>query len=261
MRPFISSSRLKTQGFTLIEVITVVIILSIVAVLGSKFVVESTKSYQSTQTRSKLMNTGRQAVERMSRQLRIAMPHSMRITNANSCLEFLPIAGGGNYFTPVADTVNGVAASAVIAVSPHTIEFGTEQFVSIGAMGSAELYGVAGASRATLSARTNTTLTLTAAKTWQRNSLRRRFYLLDSPQAFCVVGNQLRFYANQDVTSANVDTTSVFSILADNVSSPTPFAFTAGSENRNVNVLFNMTYSRNSESVAFNQSVMIRNVP
>ena len=54
-----------SQGFTLIEVITVIVILSIVAVLGTKFVVDSTKSYQTTQTRSRLVNTGRQAVERM----------------------------------------------------------------------------------------------------------------------------------------------------------------------------------------------------
>jgi MSHA biogenesis protein MshO len=252
------------RGFTLIEVIAVIVILSIVAVLGTKFVVDSTKSYQSTQTRSRLVNTGRQAVERMSRQLRIALPYSVRITNVaagSACVEFMPIASGGNYINSVPDVVNGVTASATMNVSPHTINFGAAQYVTIGAMSSAEIYGISPVSRATLSSRTAILLNLSAAKIWQRNSIKRRFYLLDLPQAFCVIANQLRFYDNQDATSASVNTGAAYSLLADNVSATTLFALTAGSENNNVNVLFNLTFTRSGESVAFNQSVMIRNVP
>ncbi len=86
-----------TGGFTLIEMIAVIVILSILAAMGGTFVVESTKSYQSSQTRTRLVNTGRQAIERMSRQLRIALPYSVRLTNSNQCIEFMPIASGGNY--------------------------------------------------------------------------------------------------------------------------------------------------------------------
>ncbi len=264
MRSLDAKNNLLARGFTLIEVIAVIVILSIVTVLGSKFIVDSTTSYQSTQTRSRLVNTGRQAVERMSRQLRIALPNSVRITNVgvgSACVEFMPIASGGNYINAVPDTVNLAAASAVINVSPHTIDFGTAQYVSIGAMNSAEIYGVSPISRATLSSRTAILLNLTAAKIWQRNSIKRRFYLLNSPQAFCMIANQLRFYGNQDATSASVNIGSAYSMLADNVTAATPFALTAGSENNNVNVLFNITFTSGGESIAFNQSVMIRNVP
>jgi len=259
------------RGFTLIEVISVVVILSILAVLGSKFVVESTKSYQSVQTRSRLVNTGRQAIERMTRQLRIALPYSVQITNGGSCLEFMPIASGGNYrgfldasgnyndFVP--DTLNGAAGASVLAVSPHAIEFGTARYVTIAAMSASEIYGASPVSLAVLSSRTATQLNLAVAKVWQRNSINQRFYLLDNPQAFCVVSNQLRFYDSQNVSNGSVDLTSTYSLMADNVSSPTPFALTAGSENRNTDVQFNVVFVNNGESVAFNQSVMIRNVP
>lgn len=258
------------RGFTLIEIITVIIILAIVAALGGKIMVESTKSYQTTQARSRLVNTGRQALERMSRQLRDALPNSIRITNVTattSCVEFMPIASGGNYINAVPDSANSAAASATINVSPHTIDFGNAQFVSIGASASSELYGASPVSRATLSSRSATLLNLSAAKTWQRNSVAQRFYLLDFPQAFCVISNQLRFYPNQNATTALVDTASSYSLLADNVTAATPFSLTAGSENRNVNVLFNITFTNNmgssafSQAVTFNQSVMIRNVP
>lgn len=260
--PSISNHSKKiAMGFTLIELIVVIVLLSILSVLGSKFVVESTKSYQSTQTRSRLVNTGRQAIEQMSRQLRDSLPYSVRVTNTNTCVEFMPIASGGNYVDPVADSVNGVSAKSAIDVSPHTIDFGSAKYVSIGAMSAAEVYGSSPASRATLSSRTSNLLTLSAAKTWLRNSVSQRFYVLDNPQAFCVVNNQLRFFSNQDATSASVDTSSNSSMLADNVSGAAPFSLTAGSENRNVNVQFNITFTSSSESVAFNQSVMIRNVP
>jgi hypothetical protein len=66
---------------------------------------------------------------------------------------------------------------------------------------------------------------------------------------------------------ATVDTTSAFSLLAENVTATTPFVLTAGSENRNTVVQFNITFvqgtnaAQGAESVAFNHSVMIRNVP
>lgn len=249
------------SGFTLIEVISVIVVLSIVAVLGGKFVVESTKTYQSVQNRAALINTANQAIERMSRQLRTSLPYGARITNGNSCIEFFPIASGGNYIGYVPDLLNGATAASSISVSPHNIDFGTAKFVSIGAMSVNEVYGASPASRASLASRTATQLTLSSPKAWQRNSLNQRFYLLDAPQAFCIVANQLRFYDNQDATAGSVDLTSSYSLLANDVSGTSPFALTAGIENRNVNIKFNITFASHGESLAFDNSVMIRNVP
>jgi MSHA biogenesis protein MshO len=248
------------QGFTLVEVIAVVVLMSILSVLGTTFIVSATESYQHTESRSKLANTGRQAIERMSRQLRGSLPYSVRLTNSNACIEFLPIASGGNYVDAVPDAVNGIAASATIAVSPHNIEFGVARYVSIGAMGSGELYGASTVSLASLASRSSIQLNLSATKSWQRNSINQRFYIIDSPQAFCVVGSELRFYDNQSIVT-EVNLASTYSLLANSVSSLTPFGLTAASDNRNVNVLIALSFASNGESIALNHSVMIRNVP
>jgi MSHA biogenesis protein MshO len=263
----------NSRGFTLIEVITVIVVLSILAALGSSFVAESTRSYQATQARSRLINIGRQAVERMTRQLRVSLPFSVRLTNSNMCIEFMPIVSGGNYrgalngagnaYTEyVPDLLNLATATSTLTVAPHAIDFGTPQFVSIGAMAANEIYGSNPTSRATLTLRTTTQLNFTPARGWTRNSTNKRFYLLDKPQAFCVVGNQLRFYSDQDASSGSVDTTAAFSLVAENVTGTTaPFTLTGGSENRNTIVQLNIVFKEGAESFTYNHSVMIRNVP
>lgn len=257
--PVNKSSR-AIAGFTLIELIVVMVVLSLLAVIGSQFVISSMQSYEQTRTRALLANTGRQALERMSRQLRGALPYSVRVTNNNACLEFMPIAGGGSYLSAVPDNTNGATGSASVAVLPHSQEFGGAHWISIGALSATEIYGP-GNSVAGLAGRSANNLTLSGAKTWQRNSINRRFYLLDNPQAFCVVGTELRFYPNQTIASASVNLGGSFDLLANNVNAPAPFSLTQGSENRNTVVQINIGFVSAGESLNFQQQVMIRNVP
>lgn len=256
-----NGARLKSSaGFSLIELIVVIVILSILAVIGSQFVVSSTRNYETTRTRALLANTSRQALERMTRQLRGALPYSVIVTNSDTCVKFMPIAGGGIYLSAVPDTANGAPAAAVINVSNHQEEFGSARWVSIGALAAGEIYGP-GVSAQGLAARSTSSITLTAAKVWQRNSINRRFYLLDNPQAFCVVGTQLRFYSNAGMSLTGVDQSGAFDVMANNVVANSPFSLTQGSENRNTIVQISLAFASGGESMEFQQQVMIRNVP
>lgn len=254
------TSGIRSSGFTLIELITVIVLLSILATIGTGFVVRTTEAYQRTQTRALLVNTARQALERMTRQLRIALPYSVRVTNSGSCLEFMPIAAGGNYFDPVPDNENLAPPRTNITASPVPVpaDFGSPVFVTIGAMSAAEIYGATAVSREGYA---GGNITLSVAKRWQRNSVNRRYYLLDNPQAFCVVGNVLRFYQGINIASANVDVAGASDIIARNVSSVAPFVLTAGSENRNTAVIISLDFSSGGETINFTQRVLIRNVP
>lgn len=251
---------IRSSGFTLIELITVIVLLSILATIGTGFVVKTTEAYQRTQTRALLVNTSRQALERMTRQLRIALPYSVRVTNGGSCLEFMPIAAGGNYFDPVPDNENLAALRTNIPASPVPVpaDFGTPVFVTIGAMSAAEIYGTTAVSREGYA---GGNITLSAAKRWQRNSINRRYYLLDNPQAFCLVGNVLRFYTGIDVAVADVNIAGASNIIARNVSAVTPFALAAGTENRNTAIIISLDFSSGGETINFTQRVLIRNVP
>lgn len=252
-------------GFTLVELIVVIVILSVLATMSTGFVVKTMESYRQTQARALLLNTARQALEQMTRQLRLALPYSIRLTNGDSCLEFMPVVAGGNYFSPVPDIENGAAGVASIPASSVTVDRGNARFLTIGAMASTEIYGGSPTSLANYSAYSSNALQISVAKQWLRNSINRRYFVLDQPQAFCVVSGDLRFYQNLNVASGSISTSGVGAdpsdIVARNITAATPFVLATGTENRNTRITINLTFSSGGESINYSQGVLIRNVP
>ncbi len=245
----------RQGGFTLIEVITVVVILSITAVISAQLVVNAVRLHQVNQSRGELINASRPALERMTRQLRGALPYTVRVTDGGDCLQFFPIAGSGHY-------LGSVMFGDPVTVGPHSDDdFWSAQYISVGALSPAEVYG---GSPASLAAYGGDAAAAINGNNWLRDSFSQRFYLVDSPQAFCVSNDQLRFYAGLDPTAANVLSQSAASdLLAGGVSAVgAPFAvLDGGATSVNLRVVINLAFSRGGEQVTYNQEVMLRNVP
>lgn len=247
------------SGFTLVEMVAVIVILAILATIGTGFVVRTTEGYQRTQTRALLVNTTRQALERMTRQLRVALPNSIRILNGGTCIEFMPIVAGGNYFNLVADGTNGVTATTSIPATQVTVDFGTARHLVIGANRHQDIYAATAGSREAYTGYVGNALQIAAAHTWQRNSMSKRYYLLDNPLAFCVVGSELRFYGN--LTVIDTPPAGTFDVLAKGITTATPFSLANGSENRNARINIALGISSGGETITYTQGVFIRNVP
>lgn len=283
------SGVVRTQpGFSLIELVTVIVILSIVAVLGSNFIVISVESYDRAQQRSKLVNSGRQAIERITRQLRTALPNSLRVDVVNGlCIELIPVTGGGSYMGPdylvaglVQEELPSVDNAAVppgpyaVLTSPFDLNIGSALYFSAGAMDASELYGAANpSSTATIGAIGTTgivSVSLSGAHRFLRNSINKRFFVLDNPGRFCVSGNQLVYYDNYGMPGGAFATGqpggSTASILADNIgdlTGITPFVLSSATQQHNavVNITIPFTSRDGNETVELKQEVMIRNVP
>ncbi len=262
-RPLDSRSRIRPRGFTLVELIVVLVILSILALIGVQFVISSTRNYEDTRTRALLVNSGRQALERMTRQLRGALPYSVEITNGGNCLRFMPIAGGGIYNGTVPDVSNQAPlGSGGIDVVHSGVEFGSANWLSVGALSPGEIYTTNAAS--SLASIGGSYVDTLSGKRWLRNSINHRFYLLDHPQAFCIHNDQLRFYENLSHSASVIDTNLPSDLLVRQVRlSPSiqPFRLSTGSDNRNTLVLIDIDIISGDESINFDQQVMIRNVP
>lgn len=264
-----SFSPKRECGFTLVELITVLVILGILASVGSHFLVNTVDAYRHSQIQHKLMAKGRLSIEQMTRMLRSAVPGSVRTSSSGACIEFMPSVGGGNYFGELADSSNGATPSASIATAPIYADIGTPLYAIVGAFYSTEIYTLASPSAraelASLGAEPYTSINLSAAHQFIRNSQQKRIYLGASPKRFCLSSGNLYLYESYGLDSGTLNDAEPGGdsvVIAENVStSSQAFSLSSGSEDRNAVVYLSLRYSEAQMGVDMNQKVLVRNVP
>ena len=91
----------RVRGMTLIELIVVIMLTGIVASMAAVFVLRPVQGYVDLGRRAELVDAAESALRRMTRDIRLAAPNSVRATNVGSgfALELLPAIDGGRYAT------------------------------------------------------------------------------------------------------------------------------------------------------------------
>ncbi len=86
-------------GFTLVEVVIAIVLLGIVAAITVAFIVRPVEGYRDLARRTALVDATESALRRMQRDIRGALPNSVRVTNTASgfALELIPVIDGGRY--------------------------------------------------------------------------------------------------------------------------------------------------------------------
>ena len=86
----------QLRGFTLVELIVVIVLTGILASTITVFFKPAIDSYFATQRRAALADTADTAVRRMAREIRSAVPNSI-LEHGSSCIEFVPSRAGGRF--------------------------------------------------------------------------------------------------------------------------------------------------------------------
>lgn len=87
----------RNHGFTLIEAVLVIVILGITAGLLAPLIASLVESYQLTRAQADLTARGRLALERIAREVRHAVPGTLRTLGGGDGIEFVRSRTGGIY--------------------------------------------------------------------------------------------------------------------------------------------------------------------
>jgi MSHA biogenesis protein MshO len=95
-------SRGSQRGFTLVEMIMVIVITGIIGGIVAVFLYKPIQGYIDVGRRADMTDIADTALRRIARDLRLALPNSVRVTgtcngSATCFIEFLPTTGGGRY--------------------------------------------------------------------------------------------------------------------------------------------------------------------
>jgi MSHA biogenesis protein MshO len=195
----------KIAGFTLIEMVTVILILGIIVVGISSFVVFGTRIFVESSAVDQVLSQSRFGIERMTRDIRRAVPNSMRVLTATDgsyqCLELLPISASTSYidapFFPQSVQNTLTAIKSVRSIN-------AAQSVLIYPLTASEVYNAQGltAKRFLVQSVAESgdllTITLTQSIRFTEASPLKRLYVAQSPLSYCFIntaGNvDLRLY-------------------------------------------------------------------
>ncbi|MFT5419320.1 MAG: MSHA biogenesis protein MshO [Candidatus Endobugula sp.] len=252
-------------GFTLVEIILVMVILGIIASFTTAFVISTMRSFVSVNSKNSLLAESILSTEYMVRRLRNALPYSTRLSNDGSCLQFMPIVSSGLYLDILPSVINGAFSSGSITpiqVSPFIVSGGDSDYLAIAANSSDELFGFSPGSIAAISSTTTNSITLLSDKQWLRNSITQRFYIVEAPSAFCLVNNELRLYRKFSIENSIVNVAGAYDLLSKSASAlGQVFSISSAVEDRNIRVTLSLLFSQDDNRLESIKQVVVRNVP
>ena len=186
--------KLKNNGFTLIELVIVIIVLSAIGVATSTYISTGVTIYTDISERDKELNSTRFAMERLRRDVLNALPNSLKVSPTSQCLTFIPIVKSslyGNDF-PISPMAPALSAS-IASINNYTHESGDKAVVYL--LDELEL----STKSHEITALSGEVITFNIAASFPLGSPSKRLYIIRDSVQYCFLGNSLvRKVNNED---------------------------------------------------------------
>ncbi len=258
------SDRRKEHGFTLIELITVILLLGIIGVLGSEVITTSFKGFAETDTAMELFEEGKLALMRMEREIHHMVPNAVD-TSSTTTINFgiiddnaLSANGLAGLYQPVGTTTR------IRDLSTNTLPLNT--LISI--------YNTRWNDFSSISNRKVYQVTQVVGNNMDLgtaiiggHSVTKRYYPVqgvirydyDSSSGI-LSRSQATVTTSNDLTAA-LDSATAYPLLTNIQPGSLSFTFTPASLTRNAMVRVNFTLDRNGITLDFHKEIQVRNVP
>ncbi len=260
------------KGFSLLELILVIIILSVLAGISASLISQPFEAQADIERRARLADIGDQILLRLSRDLRLALPNSTRVTVDGTAIEFILGVSGGRYRAQIdnlgsGDILDFSASDSSFDVLGNLIATPVAgQWVviyNLAASGS-QASAYAGDNRAVVSvASTASRIQLASPFKFPFRSPAQRFFVADGAVTYrCNNSGQMirhwGYTATTTMVSAPAGGNSA--VMADRLSA-CQFRYDPGSSSRNALIEIAITVNENGDSATFYKTVHLANTP
>jgi MSHA biogenesis protein MshO len=279
------------RGFTLVELVITITVASIVVAFMAMFIVMPMNAYSTQTQQAALVDAADSALRFMARDLRSALPNSVRVTSSGAvtALELLATADGARYQDggPVSNpalvldfTTTDGAFATTVPFTQLTLPWSSSSYYL-----SIYNVGVPGANAYEMTnviTPAGTTITITAGSTPNQNlvtlssgfqfvfgSPGKRVYLVSGPVSYlCDTGaGTLTRYSGYTIASVQPASAAALgaagataALVAGNVGS-CQFTLTSGTAQRNALATLTLKITQNGQSVQLLNEVQVVNAP
>ena len=260
------------SGFTLIELIVVIVITGILATLGGQFIVAPVTGYIDLSRRTRLVDQAEMSLRRMQRDIRHALPNSIRIDGSGQYLEILNTVDGGRYRRYPDPATGGDSLDfnsmdsgfdvlgdlrLIPAAGQNLIVYNTS---SGGLSGNA--YAAIPDNLATVGAgSTLAHVNLSPGFDFANASPYQRFFVVDQPMTYACEGGVLKRYAGYALSVNQATPPAGSSALVSRAISSCQFSYDPGASQRAGLVTLELSLSEAGETITLLHQVHVVNAP
>lgn len=255
------------RGFTLIEMVISIILLAVVGLFLGSVIRQGLSIYVDSSAREALIQQGRFVTERLSRELREAVPNSVLVNDDQTCIEFLPITNSAIYsalpsaagpfrLLPINKQVTRGERLVVLPRDAQSLlgylSPNAEQIALI-----KESVVFDGSNQLTM-----VDVQISAASPFSLQSPSRRVYFYRTPVAFCYENNRIYRYAADQLDSEDLVSSELGTgvLMAENLSQAS-FEVAKPELQRNGLIKIELIFADRGEEVRFDHDALIYNTP
>jgi MSHA biogenesis protein MshO len=268
------------SGFTLVEAVIVIAITGIISAVVAVFIKAPVQGYFDASRRAEMTDVADTALRRISRDLRRALPNSVRVAGGNTAIEFLQTRAGGRYRSErcattaendILDFNNPTDTTFELLGPPITFNSGDQIVIyNLGIDGANAYQGNTGANHVmraldnVAGVGTTTTVRIISNKSFPFDSPSHSFQVVDTPVSYLCNSGTLTRYAGYPISYLQPALPIDFPAgtgarLANNANCT--FTYVAGVTERSGLVSMQLSITQGGETVTLYHQVHVSNVP